>query len=110
MPAAHRKRSHEAIAVELIGDPETDAATIGAASPRLRAREIRIPILLMHGSADEVVPIAQAWIMKEALDAAGKSVRLLAFEGEGHSDWYPENWRRQAEEAIAFFRPHMSRP
>jgi len=96
--------------VELIGDPETDAAAIGAASPRLRAREIRIPILLMHGSADEVVPIAQSRIMKEALDAAGKSVRLVAFEGEDHSDWYPENWRRQVEEAIAFFRPYMSRP
>ena len=93
--------------VRLIGDPEEDAPAISAASPRLRAEEIRIPILLMHGSADEVVPIQQARIMKEALDAAGKSVRLLTFEGEDHSDWYPENWRRQAEEAIAFFRPHL---
>ena len=95
--------------VKLIGDPETDAAAISAASPRLRAKEIRIPILLMHGTADEVVPIGQARIMKEALDAAGKSVRLLTFDGEDHSDWYPENWRRQAEEVIAFFRSHMSR-
>jgi len=74
------------------------------------AKDIRIPILVMHGTADEVVPIGQARIMKEALDAAGRSVRLLTFEGEDHSDWYPENWRRQADEAIAFFRPHMSRP
>ena len=96
--------------VKLIGDPETDGAAISAASPRLRAREIRIPILLMHGSADEVVPIAQARLMKEALDAAGRSVRLLTFEGEDHSDWDSENRRRQAEEAIAFFRPYLSGP
>ena len=95
--------------IKLIGDPETDAAAINAASPRLRAAEIRIPVLLMHGSADQVVPVAQARIMKEALETAGKSVRLLVFEGEDHSDWAPENWRRQAEEAIAFFRPHLTR-
>jgi len=92
----------------LIGDSETDAAAIGAASPRQHAAEIRIPILLMHGTADETVPIAQSRMMKQALDAAGKSVRLVVFEGEDHSDWYPENLRRQAEEAIAFFRPHLS--
>jgi dipeptidyl aminopeptidase/acylaminoacyl peptidase len=92
----------------LIGDPESDSAAISAASPRLRAAGIRAPILLMHGTADEVVPIAQSRMMKEALDQAGKPVRLLVFEGEDHSNWYPENWRKQAEEAIAFFRPHMS--
>ena len=79
-----------------------------SASPRRHAAEIRIPILLMHGTADEVVPVGQSRMMKEALEAAGKNVRLIVFEGEDHSDWYPENWRRQAEEAIAFFRPHMN--
>jgi len=92
----------------LMGDPGTDPAAIAAASPRQRAAEIRIPILLMHGTADEVVPIAQSRMMKQALDAAGKRVRLVVFEGEDHSDWYPENSRRQAEEAIAFFRPQLS--
>jgi dipeptidyl aminopeptidase/acylaminoacyl peptidase len=96
--------------VKLIGDPGRDDAAIADASPRLHASSIRIPILLMHGSADEVVPIAQSRIMKEALESAGKSVRLVTFEGEGHSGWSPENWRRQAEEAIAFFRPHLERP
>ncbi len=94
--------------IKRIGDPESDAAAIKAASPRQHAADIRIPILLMHGSADDVVPIGQSQAMNEALEAAGKSVRLITFEGEGHTDWNPANWRKQAEEAVAFFRPHLS--
>jgi dipeptidyl aminopeptidase/acylaminoacyl peptidase len=93
--------------VRLIGDPERDAVAIADASPRQRAGGIRIPVLLMHGTADEVVPIAQSRSMKEALESAGKSVRLITFEGEGHTGWSAENWRRQAEEAIAFLKPHL---
>lgn len=44
-----------------------------------------------------------------ALEAAGKSVRLITFDGEDHSGWDAANWRRQAEEAIAFFRPYLGR-
>jgi dipeptidyl aminopeptidase/acylaminoacyl peptidase len=92
-----------------MGDPATDTAALAAASPRRRASEIRIPILLMHGSADQVVPITQSRMMKQALEEAGKSVRLITFEGEDHSGWDEVNWRRQAEEAIAFFRPYLTR-
>jgi dipeptidyl aminopeptidase/acylaminoacyl peptidase len=95
--------------VRRMGDPATDAAALAAASPRRRASAIRIPILLMHGSADQLVPIAQSRVMKEALEQAGKSVRLITFEGEDHSGWDADNWHRQAEEAIAFFRPYLQR-
>jgi dipeptidyl aminopeptidase/acylaminoacyl peptidase len=96
--------------VERMGDPERDAGALAAASPRLRAQDIRIPILLMHGTADRIVPIAQSRIMEQALEAAGKPVRLIAFDGEDHSGWDAANWVRQAEEAIEFFRPIMSGP
>ena len=40
--------------VNLIGDPKTDAAALHAGSPSERAAEIRIPIMLMHGTADQI--------------------------------------------------------
>ena len=96
--------------VRLIGDPERDAAAIADASPRQRTVDIRIPILLMHGTADEVVPVGQSRSMYEALESAGRSVRLITFDGESHTHWAAENWLRQAEEAIAFLRPHLDAP
>ena len=42
-----------------IGDPRTDRARIDARSPALHAANIRIPVLLLHGSADSVVPVDQ---------------------------------------------------
>lgn len=91
-----------------IGDPKQDRAAIDAVSPRLRAREIGIPVLLMHGTADETVPAAQSGEMKKALEAAGKSVRYVEFKGEPHSDWSRDSEIRQIEEAIAFLKPFLA--
>jgi len=62
-----------------IGDPKLDRAALEAASPALRAGEIRIPVLLMHGTQDEIVPPEQSKEMKEALEKAGKPVKYLEF-------------------------------
>jgi dipeptidyl aminopeptidase/acylaminoacyl peptidase len=90
--------------VKLIGDPKTDGAALLAASPSQRAGEIHIPVLLMHGSADDVVPAEQSRIMKAALDRAHKSVQLKIFDGEGHSFWSRQNEVQQTNDSIAFFK------
>ncbi len=91
--------------LKAIGDPKVDQAAIEAISPRHRAHEINIPVLLMHGTADEIVPDKQSEIMKKALEKAGKSVRYIEFKGEAHSDWSTKNEIKQIEEAIAFLKP-----
>ena len=53
--------------VSAIGDPKSDAAVLRAGSPRLRSQEIRVPVLLVHGEQDGVVPIEQSLIMQGAL-------------------------------------------
>jgi dipeptidyl aminopeptidase/acylaminoacyl peptidase len=77
--------------LESIGDPETDAAKLAAASPARMADRIRIPVLLLHGTDDEIVPYEQSDLMKKALDKAGHPTELLRFEGEDHSNWSTHN-------------------
>jgi len=95
--------------VRAIGDPKTDAAQLRAASPRLRAAEIHIPVLLVHGAQDGVVPIEQSIMMERALRSAGKSVRMIAYDTEGHGAWSYDNDVRATNEIIEFLRPHLDR-
>ena len=92
-----------------IGDPKQEQAAIDAISPQLRASEIRIPVLLMHGTADEIVPPKQSEEMRKALEKAGKSVKYIEFEGQSHSGWDTEDEIRQIEEAIAFLKPVLQK-
>jgi dipeptidyl aminopeptidase/acylaminoacyl peptidase len=88
-----------------IGDPKLAREQLNAASPALRAGEIRIPVLLMHGTLDEIVPPRQSQDMKEALERAGRSVRYIEFSGQPHSRWDTAEEIRQMEESIAFLKP-----
>jgi dipeptidyl aminopeptidase/acylaminoacyl peptidase len=88
-----------------IGNPKLDRAALDAASPALRAGEIRVPILLLHGELDEIVPPEQSRDMKKALEKAGKSVKYIEFAGQRHQRWDTDEEVRQIEESIAFLRP-----
>lgn len=67
-----------------IGDRIDDRERIRRISPINRAEEVRIPILLMHGPNDTVVPIEQSRIMRDRLQRAGKAVRYVELEGDDH--------------------------
>jgi len=58
-------------------------------SPVLRANEIRVPTLVLHGEADTVVPPAQARALVDAIRAAGGTVEHHTYAGEGHG-WTAE--------------------
>lgn len=88
-----------------IGDPKQDRDALDALSPRYRAAEINIPVLLMHGKEDDTVPARESEAMKKALQKAGKSVRYIPFERESHSEWETEDEIKQIEEAINFLKP-----
>jgi len=65
-----------------IGAP-TDKSVIEH-SPARAADRITIPILLLHGLDDTVVPIAQSEIMAAALDKAKKKYAFVKLKGEDH--------------------------
>lgn len=48
------------------------------------AAEVRAPVLLFHGAADDEVPPSDARAMEAALKAAGKVVELVVYPGAHH--------------------------
>lgn len=61
-----------------------DRADLAANSPTARAAAIKIPVLLIHGEADERTPLAQAQAMRAALEKAGNAPDWMAVPEEGH--------------------------
>jgi len=73
--------------LKAIGNPETDAARMRDASPLQQVTKIKAPVLLIHGTADTIVPMGQSKDMKRALDKAGHPTDLVELENQGHSHW-----------------------
>lgn len=53
-------------------------------SPCNHAEKMKAPLLLLQGTKDMVVPVAQARIMAEAMHHEGRIAEVVEFEGEGH--------------------------
>jgi len=67
-----------------IGSSDENWDQLVATSPARHARNIRCPILLMHGEGDTTVRILQSEEMADALKVAGKNVEFIRIPGEDH--------------------------
>ncbi len=67
-----------------VGDRSEDRERLRSVSPALLAANVQIPILLIHGTDDTVVPIAQSRRMLDRLRDAGKNVRFVELRGDDH--------------------------
>ncbi|MEM9742975.1 MAG: alpha/beta fold hydrolase [Pseudomonadota bacterium] len=67
-----------------IGKLGADAKALAAASPARNADAINAPVLLIHGRADDVVPIAQSRKMRRALKKAKAAVELVTLVDADH--------------------------
>ncbi len=71
-------------------------------SPIDHVNAVSVPVLLIHGRDDVVVPYSQSKEMAEALQRAGKSVQLISLPHEDH--WLSHSaTREQMLEAIVHF-------
>ena len=61
-----------------------DRARLKKTSPVNNADKIKIPILLIHGDEDRVVPVKQSKDMYSALKSKHKKVKLIIQEGGNH--------------------------
>lgn len=61
-----------------------DRAPFDAASPISWVRDIDVPTLVLHGSADGVVPVSQSRLLYRALKARGVDTDLMVYPGESH--------------------------
>ena len=101
-----RDTGHDSPVVEywnkVIGDRRAERDKLINISPAESAETFQAPVLLIHGTDDDVVPIEQSYIMKRALEELGKPVELLVMEEEDH--WLSNGpTRLQAARAMETF-------
>ncbi|HEY8198411.1 MAG TPA: prolyl oligopeptidase family serine peptidase [Candidatus Limnocylindrales bacterium] len=82
--------------------PETEALW-RERSPILHAERISVPMLILQGLDDKVVPPSQAEQIVAGLAAKGIPHAYLAYEGEGHGFRKLENIRRSYQAELSFY-------
>ena len=87
----------------LVGPLPDTLGRYQARSPVQRAADMHGAVLLLHGTADPVVPPAQAQRLRDALDAVGTRCDLRLFEGEGHGFRRAETLEACLETELAFY-------
>ncbi|MEM9688141.1 MAG: S9 family peptidase [Pseudomonadota bacterium] len=102
------KEDWQKLLFDRIGHPKDDRAELDANSPALHANRIQIPILLVAGTADEVVPYSQARRMQKALKKADVDFEFISLRDTGHNPVY---WREDIEVVYpaveAFLAKHL---
>ncbi|HEY6451110.1 MAG TPA: S9 family peptidase [Steroidobacteraceae bacterium] len=75
-------------------------------SPIRHIQAVTVPVLLIHGKDDTMVPFEQSQEMYDALRAAHKDVQLVVLEHEDH--WLSRSATRlqMLESSVAFLRAH----
>ena len=68
-----------------LGDPQKDKARMIANSPARHAKHIQIPVQLIHGSDDDVVPIQQSEMMRDALIAVNNPAEYIRLKDVDHN-------------------------
>jgi dipeptidyl aminopeptidase/acylaminoacyl peptidase len=96
---SHRFEAHYPL--RLVG-PLDDVDTYRERSPISYAERIDVPLLVMHGDSDPVVPLSSTLAFVDRVRDAGGDVELHVFEGEGHGFRDPVNRRTDFALTAAF--------
>lgn len=94
----------------LLGPRGEDAAWVRLASPIAHAAGATAPLLLIHGTADQIVSWRESERMHAALLAADKPSELLLLEGAPHAfqlNWHGEANQRANAAMDAFLDRHL---
>lgn len=75
----------------LRGDRTSQPAAWDAISARSMLASLRAPVVVFHGTSDRDVPYAWSQQLVRDVEAAGGSIRLVTYEGEGHE--FGPRWR-----------------
>jgi dipeptidyl aminopeptidase/acylaminoacyl peptidase len=103
----HRFEAHYLQSV--VGVLPGAAARYRDRSPINHAAQIVAPLLVLQGSADRVVPKAQADSLVGRLERAGGTVEYHVYDGEGHGWSRPEVVTDELERTWAFLQRHVLR-
>jgi len=91
---SHRFEAHYTLS--LVG-PLDDVELYSQRSPLSYCDRIDVPLLVLHGDADPVVPLSSTHDLVDRMRAADRQVELVVMEGEGHGFRDPANKRIEYE-------------
>jgi dipeptidyl aminopeptidase/acylaminoacyl peptidase len=103
----HRFEAHYLRSI--VGELPAEAIRYTERSPITVAAGIAAPLLVLQGSADNVVPRAQSESLVAAVRAAGGTVEYHVYEGEGHGWNRAEVVEDELERTWAFLRRFVMR-
>lgn len=89
-------------AQRLVGDLPEARDLYVERSPITHAHRLSVPTLMLHGDADEVVPVAQMRDFVAAARAGGADIESHEYAGEGHGWSKPETIRDDFDRSVAF--------
>jgi pimeloyl-ACP methyl ester carboxylesterase len=87
-----------------IGISDKDDPSIAAISPIEHVSSVNVPVLLIHGRDDTVVPFEQSDVMLSALKRAGKSVEMVTMKHEDHWLSRGETRLQMLQTTVAFLK------
>jgi acetyl esterase/lipase len=95
--------------IPLLGGMPSDRPDLyRKASPIHYAPRTPPPVLLIHGSADQVVPVCQAHALADKLKRYGGSARVMEQEGEGHT-WSGASLIKCIDEMLTFLDENLQK-
>jgi cephalosporin-C deacetylase-like acetyl esterase len=89
-----------------LGVSGPDDPALDAISPIRHVGAVTVPMLLIHGKDDTVVPFEQSQVMYDALRSAKKDVQLVTLKHEDHWLSRSETRLQMLETSVAFLRAH----
>jgi dipeptidyl aminopeptidase/acylaminoacyl peptidase len=92
---------------DTMGNLGADHDYFVAHSAAQNADRVTIPLLLIHGDEDSVVPHVQSELMQQAMQRAGHPVRLITLVGENHTPVEDESYRTILRESQAFIQQYI---
>jgi dipeptidyl aminopeptidase/acylaminoacyl peptidase len=91
------------------GSLTNDREFLEEISPIHHAKEIRAPLLVVHGRNDPRVPVHEAEQIVNTLTQLGRPVELLVFDDEGHGIIRRPNRLVAWSRAVEFLEKHLTR-
>ncbi|UUZ84183.1 prolyl oligopeptidase family serine peptidase [Paenibacillus sp. P26] len=82
----------------VVGHPRKDAVAYERRSPVYWVEELRVPVLIVHGTGDAQVGVGQARKLGLALERAGKDYTMELYDGLGHR--FPKEEDERALDAV----------
>lgn len=90
-------------------EPDKAPELYADASPITFVNKDAVPFLIVHGTADTLVPISQSEQLENALKKAGVEATLLRIEGAGHGfgPLNSPNAQKAWQAAVEFLTKHL---